>query len=237
MASDASLDQSFHRVLRTFKQKVMAPCTPLDAPSKCVIDAQTGGDGNLARQPYMAGRNFRIHEPLNNSDRVMRRTFWIGGYFLGLMSGSCRLSWRKLSSSVTRGQDNLRVKVHGDMTGAEYIAKFLASVGCERVFVLTGGACAFMIDAVARHPALTYSCFNHEQSAAMAADAVWRVSRKVGVTMATSGPGATNLITGIACSYFDSSLHPHYGSSQSTGEQRLPRCRCATVRFSGDQNC
>ena len=43
----------------------------------------------------------------------------------------------------------------------------------------------------------------------MAADALWRVARKVGVTMATSGPGATNLITGIACSYFDSipSLH------------------------------
>ena len=38
----------------------------------------------------------------------------------------------------------------------------------------------------------------------MAADALWRVNRKVGVTMATSGPGATNLITGIACSYFDS---------------------------------
>jgi acetolactate synthase-1/2/3 large subunit len=95
------------------------------------------------------------------------------------------------------------------MTGAEYIAEFLARVGSRYVFVLTGGACAFMIDAVARHAGLSYTCFNHEQSAAMAADAVWRVNRKVGVTMATSGPGATNLITGIACSYFDSipSLH------------------------------
>jgi acetolactate synthase-1/2/3 large subunit len=90
------------------------------------------------------------------------------------------------------------------MTGAEYIAEFLARVGSDRVFLLTGGACAFMIDAVARHPGMRYTCFQHEQSAAMAADAVWRVSRKVGVTMATSGPGATNLITGIACSYFDS---------------------------------
>ena len=90
------------------------------------------------------------------------------------------------------------------MTGAEYIAEFLARVGSTQVFTLTGGACAFMIDAVARHPSLTYTCFQHEQSAAMAADALWRVNRKVGVTMATSGPGATNLITGIACSYFDS---------------------------------
>jgi acetolactate synthase-1/2/3 large subunit len=95
------------------------------------------------------------------------------------------------------------------MTGAEYIAEFLARVGSNRIFLLTGGACAFMVDAVARHPALSHACFQHEQSAAMAADALWRTSRKVGVTMATSGPGATNLITGIACSYFDSipSLH------------------------------
>lgn len=95
------------------------------------------------------------------------------------------------------------------MIGADYIAEFLARVGCKHVFVLTGGACAFMVDAVARHPGLAYTCFHHEQSAAMAADAVWRVSDKPGVTMATSGPGATNLITGIACSYFDSipSLH------------------------------
>ncbi|GGF27404.1 acetolactate synthase [Aliidongia dinghuensis] len=95
------------------------------------------------------------------------------------------------------------------MIGAEYIAEFLARVGSDRVFLLTGGACAFMIDAVGRHPELSYTCFQHEQSAAMAADAVWRTGRKVGVSMATSGPGATNLITGIACSYFDSipSLH------------------------------
>jgi acetolactate synthase-1/2/3 large subunit len=95
------------------------------------------------------------------------------------------------------------------MTGAEYIAAFLAKVGSDRVFLLTGGACAFMIDAVARHPKLSHTSFQHEQSAAMAADALWRVARKVGVSMATSGPGATNLITGIACSYFDSipSLH------------------------------
>src|SRR5690554_962115 len=95
------------------------------------------------------------------------------------------------------------------MTGSEYIAEFLARVGCHDVFTLTGGACAFMIDAVGRHDALRVVCVQNEQAAAMAADAVWRVSRSVGVTMATSGPGAMNLITGIACSYFDSipSLH------------------------------
>jgi acetolactate synthase-1/2/3 large subunit len=95
------------------------------------------------------------------------------------------------------------------MKGSEYIAEFVARIGARHVFALTGGACAFMIDAVARHPDLDVVCVQNEQAAAMAADAVWRVDRRVGVTMATSGPGATNLITGIACSFFDSipSLH------------------------------
>jgi acetolactate synthase-1/2/3 large subunit len=95
------------------------------------------------------------------------------------------------------------------ITGSEYIAEFLARIGSKHVFTLTGGACAFMIDAVGRNPALELICVQNEQAAAMAADAVWRVNKRIGVSMATSGPGATNLITGIACSYFDSipSLH------------------------------
>ncbi len=95
------------------------------------------------------------------------------------------------------------------MNGAEYVAEFLDRIAVEKVFLMTGGACAFMIDGIARHPRIDYRCFQHEQAAAMAADAVWRVDRKLGVSMATSGPGATNLLTGIACSYFDSipSLH------------------------------
>lgn len=66
-----------------------------------------------------------------------------------------------------------------------------------------------MIDALERNPDTNYTCYQHEQSASMAADAVYRVAGKIGVTMATSGPGATNLITGIASSWFDSvpSLH------------------------------
>ncbi len=96
------------------------------------------------------------------------------------------------------------------MTGADYIAEFLKQRNADRVFLVTGGACAFMIDAIARHPGMSYVCVQHEQAAAIAADAVWRVDHsRVGVTMATSGPGATNLVTGIGCSFFDSipSIH------------------------------
>ena len=90
------------------------------------------------------------------------------------------------------------------MNGAQYIAEFLRQRGSDKVFLLTGGACAFIVDAIARNPGIDYFCFQHEQAAAIAADAVWRINGKVGVTLATSGPGATNLLTGIACSYFDS---------------------------------
>lgn len=119
------------------------------------------------------------------------------------------------------------------MTGAEYIAEFLARVGCSRVYTLTGGACAFMIDAVGRHPEVDYVCMQHEQSAAMAADAVWRVKKRVGVTMATSGPGATNLITGIACSFFDSIPTLHLTGQVNQREQSA--FHGADVRQSGFQ--
>jgi len=95
------------------------------------------------------------------------------------------------------------------MNGAEYIAEFLRQREVGKIFLMTGGACAFIIDAIARNPGTDYVSMHHEQSAAMAADAVWRTERKVGAAVATSGPGATNLLTGIACSYFDSipSIH------------------------------
>ena len=90
------------------------------------------------------------------------------------------------------------------MNGAEYIAEFLADRGIDDIFLVNGGAATFLIDAVARNPRTGYKVFQHEQCAAMAADAVWHASGKLGGVMATSGPGATNLITGICCGWFDS---------------------------------
>ena len=99
--------------------------------------------------------------------------------------------------------------------------------------MVTGGACAFMVDAIGRHNTTKFTCFQHEQSAAMAADAAWRTTGKVGVTMATSGPGATNLITGIACSWFDSipSFHITGQVNQSESRESLG----AEVRQAGFQ--
>ena len=90
------------------------------------------------------------------------------------------------------------------MNGAELISAFIAKHCFPKVFLVTGGACAFIVDALGRNPETDYVCVQHEQAAAMAIDAVWRTSGRVGVSVATSGPGATNLVTGIACSWFDS---------------------------------
>jgi acetolactate synthase-1/2/3 large subunit len=119
------------------------------------------------------------------------------------------------------------------LSGADYIAEFLARQSVRHVFTLTGGACAFLVDAVGRHSELEVICVQNEQAAAMAADAVWRVSKRLGVTMATSGPGATNLITGIACSYFDSIPSIHI--TGQVNQRESSAVHGANVRQSGFQ--
>ena len=71
------------------------------------------------------------------------------------------------------------------------------------------GAISFMVDSFSRTKKIKYTCVAHEQAAAMMADSYSRIGPNLSCTMVTSGPGATNLITGIACSWFDSipSLH------------------------------
>jgi acetolactate synthase-1/2/3 large subunit len=90
------------------------------------------------------------------------------------------------------------------MTVAEYILKFLISKNVNNVFLITGGAISFVVDAFSRNKKIKYTCVAHEQAAAMMADAYSRVGKGFAATMVTSGPGAQNLVTGIACSWFDS---------------------------------
>lgn len=118
-------------------------------------------------------------------------------------------------------------------TGADLIADFIAEHCCGTAFLVTGGACAFIVDAIGRNQRTEFVCFQHEQAAAMAADAIWRTTGKVGVTVATSGPGATNLVTGIACSWFDSipSIHITGQVNQSESREALG----ANVRQAGFQ--
>ena len=95
------------------------------------------------------------------------------------------------------------------MNLSDYVLNFLVKKKIKDVFLLTGGAISFMVDAFSRNKKIKYTCVAHEQAAAMMADSYSRLGPNLSCTMVTSGPGATNLITGIACSWFDSipSLH------------------------------
>lgn len=88
--------------------------------------------------------------------------------------------------------------------GAEVILECLIEQQVEKVFGYPGGAILPFYDAILKYPQIEHILTVHEQGAAHAADAYARVSGKVGVCVATSGPGATNLITGIANAFLDS---------------------------------
>jgi acetolactate synthase-1/2/3 large subunit len=88
--------------------------------------------------------------------------------------------------------------------GAEIIMECLRKEGVEVIFGYPGGANLPMYDALHKYPDIRHVLVRHEQSAAHAADAYARITGKAGVCWATSGPGATNLVTGIANAWMDS---------------------------------
>ncbi len=89
------------------------------------------------------------------------------------------------------------------MSGAQLFVRCLKQLGVETVFGYPGGAIMPIYDALP-NSGITHILTRHEQGAALAADGYARVSGRVGVCMATSGPGATNLVTGLANSFLDS---------------------------------
>lgn len=103
---------------------------------------------------------------------------------------------------------------------SDQLLDFLVAKKVKTVFLLTGGAIAFTIDAFSRNKKIKFICVQHEQAAAMMADAYSRLKDNFAATMSTSGPGATNLITGIACSYFDSIPNIHITGQVNINEQR-----------------
>ncbi len=90
------------------------------------------------------------------------------------------------------------------LTGAQIVMECLAREGVEHIFGYPGGANLPLYDALSQYPQIRHILVRHEQSAAHAADAYARISGKVGVAWATSGPGVTNLVTGIANAWMDS---------------------------------
>ena len=92
-----------------------------------------------------------------------------------------------------------------ELTGAQIIVECLKEQGVDTVFGYPGGAILNVYDALYEYKdEITHVLTSHEQGAAHAADGYARATGKVGVCMATSGPGATNLVTGIATAFMDS---------------------------------
>ncbi len=90
------------------------------------------------------------------------------------------------------------------LSGADMVVRALADEGVEYIYGYPGGALLHVYDAIFRQDKITHVLVRHEQAAAHMADGYARSSGKAGVCLVTSGPGATNTITGIATAYMDS---------------------------------
>jgi acetolactate synthase-1/2/3 large subunit len=89
------------------------------------------------------------------------------------------------------------------LSGAHILWRSLVEEGVDTVFGISGGAVIHLFHALPEYP-IHFILMRHEQAAAHAADGYARTTGKLGVCIATSGPGATNLVTGIATAYMDS---------------------------------
>jgi acetolactate synthase-1/2/3 large subunit len=90
------------------------------------------------------------------------------------------------------------------MRYSDFIAEYLKGQGIETVFDFTGGMITSLEDSISRLPGIECMPVRHEQAAGFAAEGYARITRNFGVAIATSGPGATNMITAIGSCYFDS---------------------------------
>ena len=88
--------------------------------------------------------------------------------------------------------------------GSDFIIDFLQKKGCEKFFGVTGGAAVHLFDSVEKNPKTEAIYFNHEQSASFAVNSYSRYKNKIGVGIFTTGPGATNSLTGLSAAWLDS---------------------------------
>lgn len=87
---------------------------------------------------------------------------------------------------------------------SDYIVCFFKEKGVEDIFMVTGGGCMHLVNSFGNSATMKYWCTHHEQAAAMAAEGYSKMKNDVGLVLVTSGPGATNTITGVLDCYQDS---------------------------------
>src|SRR6266436_8088630 len=104
-----------------------------------------------------------------------------------------------ITYQASRHDDEIR-----ELTGSEILCEALVREGVDLLYGYPGGTIMPFYDALTSYPSLHHVLVRHEQAAAHAADGYARATGKVGVCVATSGPGATSLVTGRATAYVDS---------------------------------
>ena len=109
------------------------------------------------------------------------------------------------------------------MKVSDYVNSFLKKNEVKFIFEMSGGMITHLLDSIYQKNEIKIVSMKHEQSAAFAADAVGRLTGRPGIAMATSGPGATNLVTGIGSSYFDSSPTMFITGQVNRNEQKKNR--------------
>lgn len=90
------------------------------------------------------------------------------------------------------------------MRVADYIFKYLTDRNADTVFMVSGGQAMFLVDAIYQNKKINAICTHHEQSAGMSAEAYGRITGKIGIALVTAGPGAVNVINGVAGGWTDS---------------------------------
>lgn len=120
------------------------------------------------------------------------------------------------------------------MTVSEFIFDFLQKKGVETVYMVSGSSAMWLTDSLYKNEKLKAICCQHEQVAAMAADAEGRISGVPGVALVTIGPGATNAITGVAGAFTDSS--PMFVISGQANSKILKYQMDTGIRTKGTQS-
>lgn len=106
------------------------------------------------------------------------------------------------------------------MKAADFVVDYLHTQGVTQIFEVIGGMITLLVDAVYRQDNIELVSMHHEQAASFAADAYGRLTGTPGIAIATSGPGATNLITGVGSCFFDSVPAIFITGQVNTNEQK-----------------
>lgn len=106
---------------------------------------------------------------------------------------------------------------------SDYVVDYLVSLGTKDIFMVIGGACMHLAHSLHGRSDVRYVCVQHEQAGAMAVEAYSRVTGRLGAMVVTSGPGATNLVTGICGAWFDSIPCIFFTGQVNANEQKGDR--------------